>query len=565
MTASQSSTLDPITLEILFNALRSVTDETYIALMRSAYSTNIKERRDHSTAICDAKGGLIVQAENSLPIHLASMIGLMKSLLVKFPLDQIEEGDLFVANDPHVAGGTHLPDVNMAMPVFADGEIIAFVCNIAHHADIGGMAPGSMAGGMSEIYQEGLRIPVVRLYRRGEMQQDLFDLILLNVRLPHERRGDYFAQIAACRLGVRRMLEILETYDSDTLRAAFLDIVTRTERRMRNAIRTVPDGVYDFDDVMDDDGLGTVDIPIRLRITKSGETIHFDFTGTSPQVLGNINLTDNATQASVCYALKAMLDSDIPNNQGVLDVCEITTEKGTLLDCVAPATVAARANTCQRVADIIIGALADALPHAAVGASNGANVTAVFSGVDPNTGAGYLYLETLGGGFGGRNDRDGKDGVQVHITNTSNLPVEAIEMEYPLLVESYGFVTDSGGAGEFRGGMGLRRVISPVDHTCTFSGAGERFRHQPWGIFGGASGASGRFQQISVAGEATALEIKPAGIQVAAGEKIVAETPGAGGYGAPSDRDPARVEGDRLSGKFTETYLKTHYGHTAHT
>ena len=552
--------LDPITLEILFNALRSVTDETYIALMRSAYSTNIKERRDHSTAICDARGALIVQAENSLPIHLASMIGLMDSLLAKYAMDDIEDGDLFVANDPHVAGGTHLPDVNMAMPVFSNGEIVAFICNIAHHADIGGMAPGSMAGGMSEIYQEGLRIPVIKLFRKVALQQDLLDLILLNVRLPEERRGDYYAQIAACRLGARRMLEITESYGNEVITTAYGEIVIRTERRMRAAIETIPDGEYSFEDVMDDDGLGAIDIPIKLHIEKSGDQIHFDFTGTSPQVLGNINLTDNATQASVCYALKALVDSEIPNNQGVLDVCKITTEKGTLLDCVAPATVAARANTCQRVADIIIGALADALPEAAVGASNGANTTAVFSGIDPNTGAGYLYLETLGGGFGGRNDRDGKDGVQVHITNTSNLPVEAIEMEYPLLVESYGFVEDSGGAGEFRGGMGLRRVISTVDHRCDFNGAGERFRNQPWGIFGGEPGASGRFQHIDAAGAAAPLEIKPAGIKVGPGEKIVVETPGAGGYGKPSNRSPERVEDDRRSEKFSEAYLAKYYG-----
>ena len=552
--------LDPITLEILFNALRSVTDETYIALMRSAYSTNIKERRDHSTAICDARGALIVQAENSLPIHLASMIGLMDSLLAKYAMDDIEDGDLFVANDPHVAGGTHLPDVNMAMPVFSNGEIVAFICNIAHHADIGGMAPGSMAGGMSEIYQEGLRIPVIKLFRKGALQQDLLDLILLNVRLPEERRGDYYAQIAACRLGARRMLEITESYGNEVITTAYGEIVIRTERRMRAAIETIPDGEYSFEDVMDDDGLGAIDIPIKLHIEKSGDQIHFDFTGTSPQVLGNINLTDNATQASVCYALKALVDSEIPNNQGVLDVCKITTEKGTLLDCVAPATVAARANTCQRVADIIIGALAYALPEAAVGASNGANTTAVFSGIDPNTGAGYLYLETLGGGFGGRNDRDGKDGVQVHITNTSNLPVEAIEMEYPLLVESYGFVEDSGGAGEFRGGMGLRRVISTVDHRCDFNGAGERFRNQPWGIFGGEPGASGRFQHIDAAGAAAPLEIKPAGIKVGPGEKIVVETPGAGGYGKPSNRSPERVEDDRRSEKFSEAYLAKYYG-----
>jgi N-methylhydantoinase B len=558
--ATDKPALDPITLEILFNALRSVTDETYIALMRSAYSTNIKERRDHSTAICDVNGGLIVQAENSLPIHLASMIGLMDNLLKKYALHDIEDGDLFVANDPHVAGGTHLPDVNMAMPVFSNGEIIAFVCNIAHHADIGGMAPGSMAGGMSEIYQEGLRIPVIKLFRKGVLQQDLLDLILLNVRLPEERRGDYYAQIAACRLGARRMAEITEVYGNEVITTAYGEIVTRTERRMRAAIATIPDGEYSFDDVMDDDGLGAVDIPIKLRIEKSGDRIHFDFTGTSPQVLGNINLTDNATQAAVCYSLKALVDPEIPNNQGVLDVCRITTEKGTLLDCVAPATVAARANTCQRVADVIIGALADALPDSAVGASNGANTTAVFSGIDPNTGAGYLYLETLGGGFGGRNDRDGTDGIQVHITNTSNLPVEAIEMEYPLLVESYGFVEDSGGAGTFRGGMGLRRVISTVDHTCDFNGAGERFRNQPWGIFGGSPGAMGRFQHVTANGEAAQLEIKPAGIKVGPGEKIVVETPGAGGYGPPSQRSSEHVEDDRRSEKFSDDYLAKYYG-----
>ena len=203
--------LDPITLEILFNGLRSITDETFIALTRSAYLTNIKERRDHSIAICDPRGRLIVQAENSIPIHLASMIGLMDSLLAKFAPDDIREGDLFVANDPHVAGGTHLPDINMAAPVFAAGTLVGFICNIAHHADVGGMAPGSMAGGMSEIYQEGLRIPVVRLFREGQIQQDLFDLLLLNVRLPDERRGDYFAQIAACRLGARRLLEMIKS------------------------------------------------------------------------------------------------------------------------------------------------------------------------------------------------------------------------------------------------------------------------------------------------------------------------------------------------------------------
>jgi N-methylhydantoinase B len=554
-----SPKLDPISLEILFNGLRSITDETYIALTRSAYSTNIKERRDHSTAICDADGKLIVQAENSLPIHLASMIGLMDSLLAKYGRENVHEGDLFVANDPHVAGGTHLPDINLALPIFEAGELVAFVCNIAHHADVGGMVPGSMAGGMSEIYQEGLRIPVVKLFRQGELQQDLFDLVLLNVRLPEERLGDYNAQIAACRLGERRLRETIEKYSIDHLRVAFDDIVSRTERRMRAGVRTIPDGVYEFEDVMDDDGLGAVDIPIKLRIEIKGDRMHADFAGTSPQVQGNINVTMNATQAAVAYCMKGMLDPDIPNNQGVLNVCETSAPEGCLLNCVAPAPVAARAHTSQRIVDVVIGALAAALPETAVGAANGANTTAVFSGIDPATGRGYLYLETLGGGFGGRNDRDGTDGIQVHITNTSNLPIEVIETEYPLRVESYGLIEDSGGAGQYRGGLGIRRVIGPVGHDCIFNGAGERFRHQPWGIFGGLPGGSGRFALVGGNGAEQALENKPSGVVLKASDKIIVETPGAGGYGAASERDAAAIAADQSSEKFSAAFLRSHY------
>ncbi|MDP7547594.1 MAG: hydantoinase B/oxoprolinase family protein, partial [Alphaproteobacteria bacterium] len=250
---------DPITLEILRNSLRSITDETYIALTKAAYSTNIKERRDHSTALTDAQGRLVVQAENSLPIHLASMLGMMESLLDKYRVEDMVEGDIFVANDPYVAGGTHLPDVNLAMPCFAGGQLLGFVCNIAHHADIGGMTPGSMAGGMSEIYQEGLRIPLVRLFAGGELVQDIFDLLLLNVRVPHERRGDYFAQVAACRLGARRLGELSRRYDPAMLARSFDAIMDRTEARLRDGIANIPDGRYEFTDLLDNDGMGTDD------------------------------------------------------------------------------------------------------------------------------------------------------------------------------------------------------------------------------------------------------------------------------------------------------------------
>jgi N-methylhydantoinase B len=556
----QVTAIDPITIEIVANGLRSVSDETFIALMKSAYSTNIKERKDHSTAICDASGRLIAQAEASLPVHIASMTGLMKSLLAAYE-GQISEGDIFIANDPHAAGGTHLPDINMAAPVFHDGKLVAFMCNIAHHADVGGMAPGSMAGGMSEIYQEGLRIPVIKLFANGQLREDLLNFILLNVRVPNERRGDYFAQIASCRLGERRLQDLFRAYGAASMHTIFNEIVERTKMRMQAAIATIPDGTYTFEDVMDDDGLGTKNIAVKVRIEVRDSKIKIDFSGTSPQVKGNINTTMNATQAAVCYTLKSLLDPDIPNNQGMLDAAEIFVEEGSLVSSVFPAPVAQRANTCQRIVDVILGALAPALPMNVVGAANGANTTAVFSGIDPRTGQSYVYLETLGGGFGGRATKDGTDGVQVHITNTSNLPVEAIETEYPLLVESYSFVENSGGAGKFRGGMGLRRTVRPVDHECLFNGALERAVNPPWGIFGGKAGLTGRFVLVGEAGERV-LSTKPLGVQVKADERLVVETPGAGGYGNPGERSAEMIQTDLASGKFSEAYIEKNYSAT---
>jgi N-methylhydantoinase B len=554
--------IDPITLEIMSNGFKSIADETYIALMKSAYSTNIKERHDHSTAIIDPAGRLVVQAENSLAIHLGSMMGLMNTLLAKVPLTAVKDGDIFISNDPYAAGGSHLPDVNMAMPVFADGKLVCFMCNIAHHADIGGITPGSMAGG-TEIYQEGTRIPVIRLFRGGTLQEDILDLLLLNARVPEERRGDYFAQVAACRLGVRRVGEMIETRGVPMLVAAFDEIIRRTRERLLEALTRIPPGEYRFEDVMDDDGVGTTNIPIKLRVTVpphgSNRKVLFDFTGTGPQVKGNINSTVTVTLAGVLYSLKALLDPDVPNNQGLIEIVEINAPLGTLINSKFPAAVAARANTAQRIVDVVIGALAPAIPEAAVGAANGANTTAVFFGHDPRHDRDYVYLETLGGGFGGRFTKDGKDGVQVHITNTSNLPVESIEMEYPLLVESYGFVEDSGGAGKHRGGLGLRRVVRPVGHTMTFSGQGERFVNKPWGLFGGGSGGTGKFVKLS-GGAEVPLPTKPANLEVRADEAIVVETPGAGGYGAPAERDKAAIENDFVSGKFSRDFIKANYG-----
>ena len=421
-------------------------------------------------------------------------------------------------------------------------------------SDNGGMVPGSMAGGMSEIYQEGLRIPVVRLFKKGEIQQDIMDIMLLNVRVPEERQGDHNAQIASCRLGERRFKEVVKVHGLKNVLTSFDEIISRTHQRMKDTIAQIPDGIYEFKDYMDSDGLDTFDIPICLKLTVDGERIHLDFAGTSQQVKGNINTTLNAVQASVNYALIGALDSEMPSNQGVLDAVEIACEPGTILNCLFPAPVAARAHACQRVIDIVLGALSKAIPDKVIAAANAAGLTMIFLG-SPKTNKPYLYFETIGGGMGARATKDGKDGVQVGITNTSNLPVESIEQEYPLRVEEYGFVENSGGAGQFRGGLGLRRVLTPVDHECVFNGAGERFRYKPWGLFGGEAGASGQFMIEDSDGNRR-LDDKPNEVEVKLGTKITVETPGAGGYGNPEGRDAKNMDQDLTSGKYSLEFMR---------
>ena len=553
-----SKNIDIISLEITWNNLKSIADESYITLMKSAFSTNIKERHDHSTAITNSNGKLIAQAENALPAHLASMGGLIQHVIDEYG-ENIFEGDIFIANDPHVAGGTHLPDINMAMPIFSKNQLMGFVANIVHHADVGGAAVGSMSGGLNEIYKEGLRIPLVRLYNKGKIVNDVFRLLLLNMRLSDERKGDLNAQISACRLGVKRVKELISKHDEVYLNNSFEEILKRSKIRMQAAISKIPDGDYSFTDYMDDDGLNTKNIKISVTIKKKGKKILFDFSDTDEQVEGNFNLTFNATQSSVCYSLKALLDPDLPNNSGIFDAIEIKIPKGSLLNCLSPASVALRLNTCQRVVDVVLGAFIDILPKQITGAANGANTSAVFAGINPNNGQRYVYLETLGGGMGGRYSKDGKDGVQVHLTNTSNLPVEAIEMEYPLRVEEYSFVENSGGAGKYRGGLGIRRIIRPIAHKCEFSGVGERFKHSPWGVFGGKPGKPGKFFIKHKNGKITNLSSKSSSIYTTEKDAIIMETPGAGGYGDPKKRSKENLLKDKISGKFSNSYIKKYY------
>ncbi len=557
---AQSVELDPITLEVVHNGLLSIADETFYALMKSAYSTNIKERHDHSTCLVDIDGRTIVQATRTQVIHISSMLGHISTILKTVPREDIREGDIFISNDPYVAGGSHLPDINYAAPIFVDGELAAFSCNIAHHADIGGMVAGSMSSNMTEIFQEGLRLPVVKLFSEGKLNEDILNIVLLNIRNPEERRGDYFAQIAACRLGIERFRELAAKHGVAEIKAASSEIIKRTEARMRRAIDTIPDGDYVFEDVLDDDGVGTKNILLKLKISVRGCSIKFDFAGTSPQVKGNINSPLRAVEASIAYVLMALLDREIPCNQGILNAIEVIAEPGSLLNPTFPAPVAARTHTCQRVVDLVIGALAHALPHAVAGASNGSNTMAIVSGTDPRNGKDYLYFETYGGGCGGRSFKDGKDGVQAHIPNTSNTPIEVMETEFPLLVEEYSLPQDTGGPGKYRGGLALRRVIRPLGHTCIFTGACERYHNPPWGIHGGGAGAPGDYLLIDDNGTITKLESKPAPIECGPNLRIVVQSPGAGGYGDSKERDRKLLALDWTSGKFSADYMQRHYG-----
>lgn len=550
---------DPITLEILSNALRSVADETFVALQKSAYSTNIKERCDHSTALFDAEARLIMQAKRSLPLHVGAIAGTVARLVEKYGGD-IRDGDIFVGNDPYAAGGTHLPDICIIAPVFHSGRLVGFSGCTAHHADIGGSNVGGASGGLTEIFQEGFRIPLVRLFDRGKLDQDLFEVMLLNVRGADERKGDFNAQFAAVSLGAKRLKEICDRYGADFVEAAFEELITRTRDRMRRALEKIPVGEFTFSDVLDDDGVANKDLPVVVTIRRTETNVSVDFAGTAPQTPGNINSPWGDTISMVVYAFKALFDPEIPNNHGLLSAIEITAPHGSLVRPDYPAAVTNRSYTSQRIVDVIIGALAEALPEQVVAASNGSNTGIYIYGTDPRTNRSFYFFETMGGGFGGRASKDGRDAIQVHCTNTANTPIEVIEREFPLLVEEYAIVEDSGGAGRFRGGCGLRRVIRPLTADCTFGGTGERFTHKPWGLFGGKEGESGYFAIEQADGALTQLPTKIARVTVTPEERIVMQTAGAGGYGDPAKRSASAVENDRKDGKFSDDFTARHYG-----
>jgi len=469
----------------------------------------------------------LCQAEH-IPMHLGSFIGIIPEILRRHPAEAMRPGDVFIGNDAYAGAGTHLPDIVLGEPIFVDGRIIAWAVNTAHHADFADR-------GHAHIYQEGLRIPPIRLYRAGELQTDVQELILLNCQVPRERLSDLRAQMAANRLGVQRMQALCGKYGADTVLAVGDALQDYAERKMRAGIAALPDGTYRFADTYDNPELGRA-LPVSVEITIEGSEmrLHFD---SPPQMRAGINMIYTALLSSVYYAVKAVVDPTILPNSGLARPITVTAPLGTVMNATHPAAVNGRTSTCQRAADLVIGALAQAAPERCIAAGNGSCATASFAGVDPLDGHLWVYLETIGGGSGARAGKDGLDGVHVHMTNTSNLPVEALEVEYPLTVLRYELVDGSGGAGRFRGGMGLRRVYR-AEAECYLRLDGSRLLTPPWGLAGGEPGGCGAFRF----GDGVEPFVGGSG-RLRAGETVEIITPGAGGYGPPRTGPPA-VERD---------------------
>lgn len=536
--------IDPAELAIAAALFSSVADEMGVTLGRTAHSPNIKERKDYSCAVFDPQGRLVAQAAH-IPVHLGAMPA---SVAAAQPLAPFSPGDVVMLNDPYL-GGTHLPDITMVSPVFSDAAasaganepvLIGFVASRAHQADVGGMSPGSMplAG---ELIQEGVIIPPIKLYERGTLNRGVLDLLLRNMRAPDERRGDLDAQLAAQRTGENRLREVVNRFGRDYAGALMNGLMDYAERMTRAAIRQVPNGEYSFEDVLDDDGESSEPVPIRLTLTVNGESIHCDFTGTSSERPTSINAVAAVTRSAVYYTVRCLLEAlpggdAVPANDGCFRPVSFTLPEGTVVNCRPPRAVAAgNVETSQRIVDVTLGALAQALPDTIPAASCGSMNNVAIGGWDSERERPFAYYETIGGGAGASPQRDGLDAVHTHMTNTMNTPAEALEMTYPFRLIEYGIRRDSGGRGEHTGGHGIVRTyefLCPANVTLLT----ERRRNSPWGIGGGGPGAPGRNLLTRHGSDrATALPSK-AQITVGAGDRLTIETPGGGAWNGPSGR-----------------------------
>ncbi len=521
--------VNPILLEVFKNKFSSVSEEMGVSLNRTAFSPNIKERRDFSCAIFDENGDIVAQAAH-IPVHLGSMPMSVKEAIRGF---ELKEGDMVILNDPF-KGGTHLPDITIVAGVFVDGvdKPVFYVANRAHHADVGGMSSGSMPLSNS-IFQEGIIIPPLKLVEGGKINETVLKLLLNNVRTPYEREGDFKAQIMANITGIKRMKEIIDKYSLDTVKFYAKELMNYSERIMRKTISEIEDGVYTFEDYLDDDGVSRQNIKIHLDLSIKGDKAVLDFSKSDDQVEGSVNAVYAITLSAVLYVFRSLVQEDIPTNMGCLRPIDVKTRKGSIVDAKFPAAVAGgNVETSQRIVDVILGALSFAVPERIPAASQGTMNNVAIGGIDPRSGEPFAYYETLGGGMGANPYGHGESAIHSHMTNTLNTPIEALEYSYPFMVRGYSIRYGSGGVGKFCGGDGLIREIELLGN-AEVTVLSERRRLSPYGLKGGENGRQGR--NIIISGSDEKVMPSKFTARLKKGDVLRIETPGGGGYYKPKN------------------------------
>jgi N-methylhydantoinase B len=546
--------VDPITFEVIRNALVAATDEMVITLRRSAYSTNIKTRADFSCAFFDEQLRSVAQGFTQ-PVHLGSMVEQVPHAVRDYGADRLAPGDVLITNDPFPSG-VHLNDISLVSPVHHEGELLGYVANLAHHVDVGGGAPASI-GAFREVFQEGVIIPPVRVVERGRVVPDVFRLILAQIRSKHETAGDFRAQIAANATGVRRVQALAGRHGRDTLVATMRDLLAYTERRTRGELAALPHGVYEAEGQVDTDGYTDEPVRLRARVVIGGDGVHFDLAGCDRQRRAPVNSTYAQTFSACAYAVKCLIDPDLPVNDGFYRLVSLDAAAGTVVNCTWPSPVVGGWETHTRLVDVIFRALLPALPSRLPAGTKAMMCHAGFGGVDAASGEYYCFLETFAGGYGGRAGSDGPDAVQTHGQNTENAPVEETELNYPVRVARLSLVEDSDGAGRHRGGLGLRKDFL-FDRPTTFTVLADRTLRGPWGVLGGHDGRPAEYVLIRD-GVETRLPAKTT-LDVEPGDTISYRTCGGGGYGEPQERDPELVRRDVREGKVSVERAREVYG-----
>jgi N-methylhydantoinase B len=555
--------IDPARFEVVKNALLSAAEEMKIVLAKTAYSPLLKVAGDYSCGIFDAAGNMVAQGQD-LPIHLGSMPDSVKSVVRAFP--DVGPGDVFIHNDPY-SGGSHLPDVNVIMPAFFQGRLLGYGCVRAHWPDVGSATPGSY-GAVTEVYGEGLRLPPVRLYRDGQIDPGIEAIIMANVRTPGERTGDLRAQVAANRRAVARLQGLAEKYGAEALLAIMARILDYSETMMRAALREIPDGEVRFEDTIDGDGIleagETQDARFRLVLTirKTGDTIHADFAGSDPAVPGPMNAPLTVTASGVFCALKMIVDSAslIPPNSGCWRPVTVTAPKGSVVNAAEPSPVVyANHEMSHRVVDMVFAAMFRLMPKNVMAGSQGTSAITTFGGVDAGRGERFVSYESTKGGFGARPGKDGINAVSGAVSNMLNTPIEILEMSFPLRVEEYALVQDSGGAGTWRGGLGVRRAWRIFGEQVQCATCCDRTMTPPFGLDGGLPGGTAQITLETPDGTLTQMQGKGA-FRIPVGSRLVMSAPGSGGYGPPAGRDPAAVQSDLLDGYVSAAAAARDYG-----